>query len=61
MEALGIVVTVLLVALLWVAAVAFGRDSREAATGCPEATSATGPFDRETEPVARRPARRSVR
>jgi hypothetical protein len=29
MDAIGIVVTVLLVALLWVAAVAFGRDSRE--------------------------------
>ena len=29
MDAIGIVVTVLLVALLWVAAVVFGRDSRE--------------------------------
>jgi hypothetical protein len=29
MDALGIVVTVLLVALLWVAAVVFGHDSRE--------------------------------
>jgi hypothetical protein len=29
MDAIGIVVTVVLVALLWVAAVVFGRDSRE--------------------------------
>ena len=29
MEAIEIVLTVLVVALLWVAAVAFGRDSRE--------------------------------
>jgi hypothetical protein len=29
MDAIGIVVTVLLVALLWVAAVVFGRDSRD--------------------------------
>jgi hypothetical protein len=31
MDAVGIVITVLVVALLWVAAVAFGRDSRD---GC---------------------------
>jgi hypothetical protein len=61
MDAVGIVVTVLLVALLWVAAVVFGRDSREGGDWLPGSTSATGPFDRETEPVARRPARRSVR
>jgi hypothetical protein len=29
MEAIGIALTVLVVVLLWVAAVAFGRDSRE--------------------------------
>jgi hypothetical protein len=29
MDAIGIAITVLLVALLWVAAVVFGRDSRE--------------------------------
>jgi hypothetical protein len=29
MDAIGIVITVLLVALLWVTAVVFGRDSRE--------------------------------
>lgn len=29
MDTIGIVLTVVLVALLWVAAVAFGRDSRE--------------------------------
>ena len=29
MEAIGITLTVLVVVLLWVAAVAFGRDSRE--------------------------------
>jgi len=61
MDALGIVVTVLLVALLWVAAVVSAAIRVKAATGCPEATSATGPSDRETEPVARRRARRSVR
>jgi hypothetical protein len=35
MGSVGIVLTVLVVALLWVAAVAFGRDSREDADGRP--------------------------
>src|SRR4029453_2583509 len=42
MASVGIVLTVLVVALLWVAAVAFGRDSREGDRH-PGATTATGP------------------
>ena len=61
MDAIGIVVTVLLVALLWVAAVVFGRDSREGGDWLPGSSLRDRSFDRETEPVARRPARRSVR
>ena len=60
MDALGIVVTVLLVALLWVAAVVFGRDSREGGDWLPGSNLPDQSF-RETEPVARRSARRSVR
>ena len=60
MDAIGIVVTVLLVALLWVAAVVFGRDSREGGDWLPRSNLRDRSF-RETEPVARRPARRSVR
>ena len=60
MDALGIVVTVLLVALLWVAAVVFGRDSREGGDWLPGSNLPDRSF-RETEPVAGRPARRSVR
>jgi hypothetical protein len=61
MDEIGIVVTVLLVALLWVAAVVFGRDSREGGDWLPGSNLRTGPSDGETEPVARRPARRCVR
>ena len=50
MDALGIVVTVLLVALLWVAAVVFGRDSREGGDWLPGSNLPDRSF-RENEPV----------
>jgi hypothetical protein len=63
MDSIGIAVTVLAVSLLWVAAVVFGRDSRDGRDwrlGSRAATG-TGRSDRRTECLARRLARRSVR